>query len=98
MTIPEYYPPSGESGAWPAPEPHKAGNDPTHTTHQLLAVADARFEAKAEEVRILDEALAESWSLIRELRATIAAKDECIVRLEEYAGGLTRAARKGERV
>lgn len=63
---------------------------PQHA-RKLLAVADQYIAAEREKANVMEEALGEAWSLIRQLRAENS-------RLEEYAGDLTRAARKGERV
>ena len=66
----------------------------SNPARKLLAVADETISAERERANVMEEALGESWSLIRELRAQLAAKDECIATLEEYAGDLTRAARE----
>lgn len=88
MTVPEYRPYGGYFGYYPSPEPHKAGNDSSNTTRTLLATADEVIAAQRDEIRMLDEALGESWSLIRELRAQVEAQGEQIKTQQEYADGL----------
>lgn len=91
--IPEYRPYGGYFGFYPEPEPEKArgaqaGKDPSTTTHHLLALADEIIAAQRDETRLLDDALSESWTLIRELRAQLAAQSEQIAALTEYADAL----------
>ena len=88
LDVPEYRPYGGYFGYYPAPEPEKAGNDSSNTARTLLATADATIAAQRDEIGVLDEALGESWSLIRELRKQIDAQGEQIQALQEYADGL----------
>lgn len=92
VSVPEYRPYGPH--IYPLPEPERAGKDAQHVSRELLRVTDEIIAAKKDEVRILDDALVEAWAVIRELRQSIDAKDERYVALEEYAAGMTRAARR----
>lgn len=85
MTVPEYRP-DATSRIYPMPEPHKAGKDMSECRHTILTTALDMYRAKSDEADIYSEALDDLWRRVRQLQDELAAKDEQIATLREFAG------------
>lgn len=96
IAIPEYRPPRGFEGCYPEPEPEETGRDSSEVTRTLLAASEERWRAerrvREDEKQVLDEALVEAWTLIRELRGQVDVQSEQIAALTEYAESWTSSA------